>query len=55
MGKTIHFSAKARERIEALLLEAISSGKPTPMTRAVWDRIRKEGRERARKLRGKRI
>ena len=37
---------KAREKVEALLLEGINSGSPTPMTAQDWEDIRREVRER---------
>jgi antitoxin ParD1/3/4 len=33
---------KAREKLEALLMEGIQSGPPTEMTRRDWDDIRRE-------------
>jgi antitoxin ParD1/3/4 len=33
---------KAREKLEALLMEGIQSGPPTEMTRQDWDDIRRE-------------
>jgi len=42
-----------RERVDDLLSEAISNGKPTPMTRASWERIRMKGRELAKERRRK--
>lgn len=34
---------KEQERVEALLLEALESGEPTKMTKADWEKIRREG------------
>jgi antitoxin ParD1/3/4 len=44
-----------RERLDALLLDGIDSGPGTPLTRADWDDIRREGTKwaAARKRRGK--
>ena len=33
---------KAREKLEALLMEGIRSGEPTEMTRQVWADVRRE-------------
>ncbi len=33
---------KERERIDALLLEGLGSGEPTPLTAQEWDDIRRE-------------
>jgi uncharacterized protein YoaH (UPF0181 family) len=41
-------AAAARERIDDLLSEAISSGEPRSMTTKDWDRIRAAGLKRAR-------
>ena len=38
---------EARERVDDLLTEALSNGKPTPLTREDWEDIRKKGRELA--------
>jgi antitoxin ParD1/3/4 len=37
---------KARERVEALLLEGLNSGEATELTAADWEEIRREIRER---------
>ena len=37
---------EARERIDALLIEALDSGESTPMTEKDWERIRVAGRRR---------
>jgi antitoxin ParD1/3/4 len=37
---------QGEERLQALLLEGIESGDPTPMTREDWQTIRQEGRAR---------
>jgi antitoxin ParD1/3/4 len=42
---------EAREKIDDLLTEATSSGKPTPMTRKDWERIRTAGLKLARRRR----
>jgi antitoxin ParD1/3/4 len=42
-----------RAAVDARLLEAIDSGKSTPMTSKDWDRIRTEGLKRARTRRKK--
>jgi hypothetical protein len=42
-----------REKIEQILLDAVSSGKPSPMTRTDWDRIRANGLRRAQERRKK--
>ena len=44
---------KAQEKLEALLLEGIQSGKPTEMTRQDWAEIRREAVKQfeARKIR----
>ena len=44
---------EARQRIDDLLSEAIATGKPTPMTRGDWERIRMKGRELAKERRRK--
>ena len=36
--------ARAIDRVDDLLEEAMAEGEPTPMTRADWDRIRAKGR-----------
>jgi len=38
---------EAEDRLESLLLQALESGEPTPMTKSDWDDIRKEVRRRA--------
>ena len=38
---------EAEARLESLLLEALESGEPTPMTKKDWDDTRKEVRRRA--------
>lgn len=38
--------SKAREKLEALLLEGIQSGEPTEMTRQDWNDIRAEALKR---------
>lgn len=38
---------EAEARLESLLLQALESGKPTPMTKEDWDDVRKEVRRRA--------
>ncbi len=43
---------KAKERVEALLLEAMESGSATPMTENDWAEIRKAVRERIGKRQG---
>jgi antitoxin ParD1/3/4 len=43
---------KARENIEALLLEGVRSNSASPMTRQDWDEIRNEVRERHAKRNG---
>jgi antitoxin ParD1/3/4 len=37
---------KAREKVDALLLEGLNSDPPTPMTAEDWEEIRQEVRER---------
>lgn len=37
---------KAKERVEALLLEGLNSGSATPMTENDWQEIRKAASER---------
>ena len=36
--------ARARQRVEALLIEGLESGPATPMTPEDWDEIEREGR-----------
>jgi antitoxin ParD1/3/4 len=36
---------KAREKVEALLLEGLNSGEPTPMTPQDWDDLRQDLRD----------
>ena len=43
----------ARERVDALLAEAMSTGEPTPVTKDTWARIRTNGRKLARARRHK--
>ncbi|MDY6785266.1 MAG: type II toxin-antitoxin system ParD family antitoxin [Cyanobacteriota bacterium] len=43
---------KAKERVEALLLEALDSGSATPMTENDWQEIRKATSERISKRQG---
>jgi len=38
---------EAEARLESLLLQALESGEPTPMTKSDWDDIRTEVRRRA--------
>jgi antitoxin ParD1/3/4 len=38
---------EAEARLESLLLQALESGEPTPMTKKDWDDVRKEVRRRA--------
>jgi antitoxin ParD1/3/4 len=38
---------EAEARLETLLLQALESGEPTPMTKEDWDDVRKEVRRRA--------
>jgi antitoxin ParD1/3/4 len=38
---------EAEARLELMLLQALKSGKPTPMTKEDWDDVRKEVRRRA--------
>ena len=38
---------EAESRLESLLLQALESGEPTPMTKKDWDDVRKEVRRRA--------
>lgn len=38
---------KARERVDALLLEGLASGEPAPLTEGDWQEIRAEVRDRA--------
>ena len=38
---------EAEARLESLLLQALESGEPTPMTKSDWDDVRKEVRRRA--------
>jgi antitoxin ParD1/3/4 len=42
-----------RQTIDAQLVQAIDSGESTPMTAKNWQRIRSEGRKRARSSRNK--
>jgi antitoxin ParD1/3/4 len=42
-----------RERIDSNLHAALDSGEPTPMTKADWEKIRREGRKRLRNRKGK--
>ena len=44
---------EAREQIDQILLDAMSQGKPTPMTRANWNRIRATGLKQAQERRKK--
>jgi antitoxin ParD1/3/4 len=37
---------EAEARLDSLLLQAMESGEPTPMTRKDWDDIRKEVKQR---------
>jgi antitoxin ParD1/3/4 len=37
---------EAREKIDALLVEAIDSGESSPMTEGDWEKIREAGRRR---------
>jgi hypothetical protein len=39
----------ARERVDALLAEAMSTGAPTPVTKETWARIRTNGRGSSRR------
>ena len=43
---------KAKEHVEALLLEGLDSGSATPMTENDWEDIRKAVRERIGKRQG---
>ncbi len=36
---------KAQEKLDALLMEGIQSGKPTEMTREDWDEVRRAARK----------
>ena len=45
--------SKAEERLEALLLEGLESGEPTPMTKKDWQAIKKRGLARIRKQKAK--
>ena len=38
---------EAEARLESLLLQAMESGEPTPMTKEDWDDVRKEVKRRA--------
>ncbi len=38
--------SRARERVDALLLEGLESGRPVPLTPGDWQEIRKEVRTR---------
>lgn len=38
---------RAREELEALIMEGINSGPSTPMTKADWDRLHQDIREAA--------
>ena len=38
---------EAEARLETLLLQALESGEPTPMTKRDWDDVRKEVKQRA--------
>ncbi len=38
---------EAEARLESLLMQALESGEPTPMTRKDWDDVRKEVKRRA--------
>ena len=40
---------EAEARLDSLLLQAMESGEPTPMTRKDWDDIRKEVKQRVSK------
>lgn len=40
---------RAEARLEALLLEGLESGEPTPMTKKDWDAIKKRGLARLKK------
>lgn len=42
-----------RERIDQILMEALSSGEPTPVTNETWERIRSNGRKLAKERRRK--
>ncbi len=44
---------QARAAIDQKLIRALESGPPEPLTPAVWDQIRAEGRRRLNKKRGK--
>jgi len=44
---------KERERIEALLFEALESGEPTEMTKADWAELKRQVWERHAKQKGK--
>jgi antitoxin ParD1/3/4 len=39
---------KAREKIEALLLEGLNSGEPTPFTPKDWNELRESAKQRSR-------
>jgi antitoxin ParD1/3/4 len=41
--------ARARQELEQKLIAGIESGPPTPMTKADWDRLRRDAEKRAAK------
>jgi antitoxin ParD1/3/4 len=46
--------ARSKKALEARLLEALESGEPRELTRADWDKLRRELIEKANARRGKR-
>jgi antitoxin ParD1/3/4 len=46
------YDAKHADELEELLLEGLNSGPATPMTKADWERIRKEGKKRIALIKG---